>query len=267
MSTEAELDAMFEAGASDDQAPPAKAAPEPVAAEPAKADAAPAAVEAAAQPAEQQTPEDELAGLPPKVRAMLEEFQQIKQAAAAVQGLEQRLRKTEGRLGDLNTRLPAPTPPAPPKLEKFERLRQELPEVAEGIEEILAARQTKQEPDTDTKAPTAPVLEAERPGWQEEVIGSEFQQWLARQDASYRSKVESTTSEAVLLGALTRFDAHKELQAERARLEAERQAQVQKLAQTRTTRAAAAVAPAGAGRRAPQPAETLDDIFERAGAR
>ncbi len=267
MSTEAELDAMFEAGASDDQAPPAKAAPETVAAEPAKADAAPAAVEAAAQPAEPPKPEDDLAGLPPRVRAMLEEFQSVKQAAAQIPELKHKLLSAEGRVAALQKQVPPPAPPAPPKMEKFDLLRQQLPEVADGIEEYLAARQPKPEPEPDTKAPAAPVLEAERPGWQEEVIGSEFQQWLARQDATYRSKVELTTSEAVLLGALTRFDAHKELQTERARLEAERQAQAQKLTQTRTTRAAAAVTPSGAGRRVPQAAETLDDIFERAGAR
>jgi len=253
--TQADLDAAFEGGFDDEQ--PASA---------------PAAEQAAPNsPADDEVPktddpgsegDDELAGLPPKVRAMLDEFQQIKQAVAAVPGLEQRLRKTEGRIGDLNTRLPAPTPPAPPKLEKVERVRAELPEVAEAMEEFFE-HHLKQQPvqtpaagnsDTDT-----PILAQEFPQWEQTAASDGFSKWLDTQQAEYAQRVKSTTSEAVMLAALTRYEAAKEFERKQAE---QASASAQRVAQTRQSRASAAAVPQGAGRRAPTPASTLDDAFE-----
>lgn len=258
--TEAELDALFEgAGASDDAAPPT-AAPSKAAAAEAVTATEPTQEPAEAKPAE----EDELAGLPPKVRAMLDELQTLKAATAALPQLANRLAKAEGRLGDLNGRMKTATPPpAPPKMEKMDRIRAELPEVAEAMEEFFAAKsqpaeQQPTQPETDPYAANDSAatseLDTERPTWKADVNGTEFQTWLAAQDASYQQKVKTTESQAVLLASLERFDAFKKFKA-------------QTLTQTRNVRAASAVVPAGAGRRAPQPPQTLDEIFEAAGRR
>ncbi len=207
--------------------------------------------------------DDDLAGLPPKVRAMLDKFQQLEQAVAAVPGLEQRLRKTEGRIGDLNTRLPAPPPPAPPKLEKVERVRAELPEVAEAIEEFvqhhLKATPAADKPAADGSNSDTPVLAEAFPDWEVKVASDDFAKWLDTQQADYAQRVKTTTSEAVMLQALTRYETAKEFERQRA---SEANANAQRVAQTRQSRASAAAVPAGAGRRAPAPASTLDDAFE-----
>lgn len=250
--TEAQLDAAFDGGFEDEQ--PENTTPAADAAAP----NSPAAPEATTT--DTSAEEDELAGLPPKVRAMLDEFQQIKQAAQAVHGLEQRLRKTEGRLGDLNTRLPAPPPPAPPKLEKVERVRRELPEVVEAFEEYVADKLKSGQPvqmpasDTDT-----PLLAETFPQWEQTVAGDDFSKWLDTEGGDYATKVKTTTSEAVMLEALTRYEVAKKYASRQA---ADATAAAQRVAQTRQSRAAAAAVPAGAGRRAPTPASTLDDAFE-----
>lgn len=212
-------------------------------------------------------PEDELAGLPPKVRAMLQELETLKQAASLVPVLERRVRQAEGRLGDLNSRIPVPPPPAPKRLEKVEAVREDLPEVIDAMEELLSERlaakqeqprQQKQEA-ADDDLPT-PILDDERPTWRQDLHSSEFQLWLAKQPSQYAEKVKTTTQEAVVLAALGRYDA--ELAAHRARQEAERAA-VQKLTQTRQTRTAAAAIPQSSGRR-PLSALSEEDAMEAA---
>jgi hypothetical protein len=264
--TEAELDALFEsAGKSEDAAPPLAASSQAPAAEAVAATEATEATEATQAPAESKpADDDELAGLPPKVRAMLDEFQTLKAATAALPQIANRLTKAEGRLGYLNGRMKTATPPpAPPKMEKMDRIREELPEVADAIEEFYAAKsqpaeQQPKQPEADPYAAddsaATSVLDTERPTWKADVNGTDFKTWLAAQDTGYQQKVKTTESEAVLLASLERFDAFKRINA-------------QKLTQTRNVRAASAVVPAGAGRRAPQPSETLDEIFERAGRR
>lgn len=249
--TEAELDAAFDGGFDDAQ-------PEET---PAADDAAPDSPASPEAPQTDTAAEDELAGLPPKVRAMLDEFQQIKQAVQAVPGLEQRLRKTEGRIGDLNTRLPAPPPPAPPKLEKVERVRAELPEVIEALEEYVGNHVKSQQPAQPQPAADStetPILAEAFPKWEETVAGDDFAKWLDAEGAEYANRVKSTTSEAVMLQALTRYDEAKKYA---SRQTAEAAAAAQRVAQTRQSRATAAAVPAGAGRRAPTPSSTLDDAF------
>ncbi len=254
--TQADLDAAFEGGFDDEQPAAAPAAEQAAPTSPA-ADEAPKTDEPGSEG------DDELAGLPPKVRAMLDEFQQIKQAVAAVPGLEQRLRKTEGRIGDLNTRLPAPPPPAPPKLEKVEAIRGQLPEVVEAIEEYvgthLKALQPAEKPAAGGSDSNTPVLAEAFPDWEVKVASDDFAKWLDTQQADYAQRVKSTTSEAVMLQALTRYETAKEFERQRA---AEAAASATRVAQTRQSRASAAAVPAGAGRRAPTPASTLDDAFE-----
>jgi len=252
--TQAALDAAFEGGFDDEQPANEPAAEQAAPTSPA-ADEAPKADDPGSEG------DDELAGLPPKVRAMLDEFQQIKQAVQAVPGLEQRLRKTEGRIGDLNTRLPAPPPPAAPKLEKVERVRAELPEVAEAIEEFvqhhLKAPQTADKPEAQADDP-ALLLDRVAPDWRSTVQQPGFVNWVKAQGNEYHNRIEGTSDPAEMLDAVTRFKAHALAQAQQER---EAAASAQRVAQTRQSRASAAAVPAGAGRRAPTPASTLDDAF------
>ncbi len=258
--TEAELDALFESAGASDDAAPQPAAPSKAAAAEAVTATEPTKEPAEAKPAE----EDELAGLPPKVRAMLDEFQTLKAATAALPQLANRLAKAEGRLGDLNGRMKTATPPpAPPKMEKMDRIRAELPEVAEAMEEFFAAKsqpveQQPTQPEVDPYAADDSVatreLDTERPTWRTDLHATDYQLWLASQDQAYQKKVRSTEAEGVILASLERFDEFKKFKA-------------QTLTQTRNVRAASAVVPAGAGRRAPQPPQTLDEIFEAAGRR
>lgn len=256
--TEADLDAAFESGASEatqsePSAPAGTAAPEGAAAE-GDGDAT--------KTTSEEAPADELAGLPPQVRAMLTEFQTIKQAAAKVPELEHKLRSAEGRVAALQKALPAPPPPAPPKLEKVERVRAELPEVVEALEEFVEHRFKQAKPAEQAADPGAsetPVLAQEAPDWEQVVAGPDFGQWLDKQGADYAQRIKSTTSEAVMLAAVTKFKAWQEF----SQTEAQRAAaEAAKLTATRQARAQAAAVPAGAGRRAPTPAQTLDDAFE-----
>lgn len=243
--TEADLEAAFQGGFDVGQ-PASQPAAEPSAPSP-----------EAVEPPEAAAPEevDELAGLPPKVRDMLTQLESLKQAASLVPTLEHRLRSAEGRVAALQKQVPAAPPPAPPRLEAVERVREELPEVIEAMEEYFQSKQTpRQEPaEQEPEAPS--ILAQEVPDWEQKVVSTEFQQWIKAQEPAYRAKVESTTSEAVMLAAITKFDAHRQITAER-------QAAAQKAVQTRQARVAAAVVPNGAGRRAPSEPD-LEALFEQ----
>lgn len=242
--TETDLEAAFQGGFDDGQP-----ASQPAAETPAPS---PEAVETPEEAAPDEV--DELAGLPPKVRDMLTQLESLKQAASLVPTLEHRLRSAEGRVAALQKQVPAPTPPAPPRLEAVERVRAELPEVVEAMEEYFQSRQAPKQEQPAEQEPEAPsILAQEVPDWEQKVISTEFQQWIKAQEPAYRAKVESTTSEAVMLAAITKFDAHRQITAER-------QAAAQKAAQTRQARVAAAVVPNGAGRRAPSEPD-LEALF------
>ncbi|MDP3139778.1 MAG: hypothetical protein Q8N17_26010 [Burkholderiaceae bacterium] len=254
--TEADLDAAFESGASNVTTPE----PETPASSPAAPEGAAGDNDDAAQ-APEKAEDDELAGLPPKVRAMLEEFQTIKQAAAQIPDLQHKLRSAEGRVAALQKALPAPTPPAPPRLEKVERVRAELPEVVEAMEEYFAEHNKQATPaaPTDTPATDLPVLSEAEPDWEQVVGGADFAKWLDTQGGEYAQRVKTTTSESVMLAAVTRFKTWQEFsQADQQRVTAN----AARVTATRQARAAAAAVPSGAGRRAPTPPSTLDDEFE-----
>jgi len=252
--TDAELDAAFDGGFESEQ--PEQNAPAADAAAP----ESPAAPEATTDTPSAE--DDELAGLPPKVREMLAEFQQVKQAAAMVPTLEHKLRSAEGRVAALQKAMPAPPPPAPPKLEKVERVRAELPEVVDAIQEFVEhhvrAAQPAQ-PSAAADSTDTPLLADAFPEWEQKVASDEFSKWLDTMPPAYAERVKTTTSEAVMLEALTRYDVAQEFAKQQA---AQAAAAATRVAQTRQSRAAAAAVPSGAGRRAPTPASTLDDAFE-----
>lgn len=256
-SNAADLTAAFAAGFEDDQ----PAAIERPATE-ARDDQSPA--KESTDNASDTTPaqeDDEFAGLSPKARALLMEVESLRKAAALLPTLEHRVRQAEGRLGDLNGRIPKPAPPAPPRLERFERIKEELPEVAEGIEEYLAHHMPKkadpepsQETTTDTAPIPTPVLDEEFPDWPATIASKDFQSWLAAQPEQYRAKVQSTDSEAVFIGALSKFKAAAAEAAARA-------ATAGQVNQVRNARATRAAVPTSGVRRAPSATDPIADAF------
>ena len=243
------LDAAFEGGFDDEQPEQTPAADEPAATPAADTEADQTQPSAPAEPPDLS---------PAEIRAQLAELQSLRQAVQGLPQLTERLRKAEGRLGDLNARVPVPTPPPPPRLEKLERVREELPEVVEAMEEYFQSRQPKEEPKPAAEEPTSSVLEQEHPGWEQTVASSDFEQWLASQDAAYQQKVKATNSEAVMLAAITRFEVQTDSRRQAA---AAAQREASRVAQTRNARAAAAVTPTGAGRRAPSE-QSIEAAFE-----
>lgn len=267
MSTEqsdftAEELAAFEAGFNDGQ-PASTPAADATAPGPDAVDAKAAETTAApTEPAPAGEEVDELAGLPPKVRAMLEEFETLKKVAETVPELAHRVRSAEGRVAALQKQTPAAPPPAPPTLPAVERIRRELPEVVDAMEEFFQSKQltTAQPPaPKDDDAPTT-LLDQAVPDWQIKVASPAFEAWLAKQPAEYQQTVRTTQDEPEMLRAVTRFDAYQEFATERQRTEAAAREAAQRVNQTRTNRAQAAVVPAGAGRRAP-PQESLEAAF------
>jgi hypothetical protein len=263
MSTETadtDLDAAFEAGY--DAEAPEQDAPAPTAAAPASP-AADATTPETTQ-GDKAPEDDELAGLPPKVRAMLAEFESIKQAAALVPTLEHKLRSAEGRVAALQKAMPAPPPPAPPRLDKVERVRAELPEVVEAIEEyaqhlLKPAGKPSEDSTAATPQPDADdpalVLDKVAPDWRATAAQPAFEAWLKDQGADYHARIAQTTNPADMLDAVTKFKVH-------ANATQRQNEDAARLARTRQTRAAAAAVPSGAGRRSPTPPSTLDDEFE-----
>lgn len=214
--------------------------------------------DAAAESATVNDGADELAGLSPAVRAKLDEYDSLRAAAAQIPTLEHKWRSEQGRVAALQAELRqahAAPPPEPKRMEAFERVKAELPEVADAMEEYFQSRQPqKVEAQPDAEAPLS-ILGEEAPDWEQTVTGMPFQQWIATQDPAYREKVNKTNSEAVMLAAITKFQAHQQITAERS-------AAAQKAAQTRQARVSAAVVPLGAGRREPSSAKTPEDWFQ-----
>lgn len=248
----------------------------------------------AADPADEvaaENSEDELASLPPRVRALFQELEQqmptLRNAAAAVPKITERLSKTEGRLGDVHQRLKAIPPPAPtaaPKVEQLEKLRTEgLPEVADAIEAFFEAKLASAKPTAapaDLAADTTPadraqertsgteqvdsptkLLDAEEPDWQTIAGGQEFSKWLTLHNPQeYEAKIRATRNEGVMLAAIARFKDWKGSEAAKAEAAA---AEAARVAKTRQARATAAVVPTGPVRRTPATAMTEEDAFEQ----
>ena len=264
--TKQDEDLAFEQGFNATQAEPATDKPaaektaeavEPPATEaPAAADNKPAA----AEPAAKTEPEpDPFASLPPAVRDLL----------ARVPALEARLEQTtrvanmvpalQSRIDKLNSQAATTDQvPAQRKFAKVEALRNELPEIADALDEIAndrhpapAEQQPQQRqpvmPAASEANPQEEALTSVRPTWADDLISSDFQLWLARQPRDYQAQVQNTSKAGDILQALVRFDAFRQ-----------QTTSTQQLSQQRTTRMAAAVTPQGDGRRQ-RPAPVEDD--------
>ena len=209
-----------------------------------------------------QEPEpDPFASLPQAVRDLL----------ARVPALEARLEQTtrvanmvpalQSRIDKMNQQASPESPSAPArKFAKVEALRNELPEIADALDEIANYQHREPEPtkpeprqspqdDSNTTSAAERTLEIARPQYADELNSSAFQLWLVRQPPAYQAQVRLTHEAGDILAALGKFDASK----------AQTTTQ-QQLTQTRASRMAAAVAPQGDGRR--QRAATTPDEDE-----
>lgn len=229
--------------------------------------------------------EDELAGLPPRVRALLQELEQqmptFKATSQTVAKVNERLSKAEGRLGDVHQRvkaLPPPPPPAAPKIEQLEKLRMEgLPEVADAIEAALEARLASanaaapaaheadptpaDREDTSGAAADSPsnLLDQEEPDWRTIAGGQAFSKWLTLHNPKdYEAKIRATREPGVMLAAIARFKDWSSVEGAKAQAAA---AEAVRVAKQREARAAAAVVNTGSARRTPATPATEQEAF------
>ncbi|MDH1766517.1 hypothetical protein N5D37_12860 [Comamonas aquatica] len=192
--------------------------------------------------------------------------------------MAQQLRKAQGKIGELNSKLqsaPATAQPAtptqqapelPPELKQFE---QDFPEIAAYAKALIPQQQQTQQ-----AAPPAPVqqtvatdaapamaeldpvaielavMDRMHKGWREKVQGQEFALWLAAQPEDVQMAVGSADTADALAGAIGLFD----------QWTAAKSAQAQK-AHRGQQRLAAAVTPQGNAPK-PQAALTEEQAFE-----
>lgn len=263
MTTEHAEDLAFEQGFNSihaDPAQPTEAAP--AATEEAPEPAAPAtAPEAVAQPEKKTEPEpDPFASLPPAVRDLLAAIPVLRADLESTKRIANMVPALQSRIDKLSQPAPATAPeavaPGKSKFAKVEAIRAELPEIADALDEIAADRQRAQEPPPAAPQPSQPqatsnpheeALTAVRPSWANDLISSDFQLWLARQDQQFQTMVHRTNNAKDILDALGRFDAFRQ-----------QTTSTQQTTQARASRMAAGVIPTGNVRRAP-PAPSQDD--------
>lgn len=259
---ERDEDQAFEQGFNTATADAADEPTTPQVAEPAPPQqAATATAQAVATPDENSEPEpDPFASLPPAVRdllatipAMRAEQEQLRRMANMVPALQSRLDKM------IQPASPeSPSAPAKSRFAKVEALRNELPEIADALDEIANDRHpapAANQPEPRQQAPAQPQASPEertltiaRPTWADDLTSSDFQLWLVRQPKDFQAQVQQTSEPGEILAALARYDANKS-----------RTTPTQQLNQTRTSRMAAAVTPQGDGRRQPSRAVPEDE--------
>jgi len=237
-------------------------------------DQPPQGAQPAAAPAEPSTTEsvveDPFAGLPVPVRDLLARIPALEQRATAA---EQIARTAQGRVASLQSQLerrhaePQPAPPAPPRFPKLDALRQELPEVADALDEVVSATAQKQptpqqpeptprhEPSQALQSdPQTEVLDQMRPTWAQEMVSSGFQLWLSTQPPDYQRAMSLTDKAVDVIGALGKYDAYVRQTQSARQVDA-----------TRQVRIASAVTPEGGARRpaarAPAPEDDEDAAF------
>lgn len=250
--------ALFDAALAGDETDPAPAASEaptttaeqPDGGQPASADQQP--------PAEV----DPFAGLSPQVRELLGTIPQLQHAAQANARLAGMVPALQSRIDKLTAPAPSQPATAPSRFAAIERVRDDLPEIADALDEIVRALPAQQAtpdpvpPEQPAQAPDPQIeaLDELRPAWGKELSSTDYQLWLSTQALEYRQSVNSTQKASVILKSLQHFDAHVE------RTKSTRQA-----ADTRTARMSSAVTPRGDGRRQTGPAsDDLQAIFDAA---
>ncbi|MDH1677195.1 hypothetical protein [Comamonas aquatica] len=206
------------------------------------------------------------------------EVKRLLAEATKVQDLAQQLRKAQGKIGELNSKLqsaPATAQPAtptqqapelPPELKQFE---QDFPEIAAYAKALIPQQQQTQQAappahvqqtvatdaapamaELDPVAIELAVMDRMHKGWREKVQGQEFALWLAAQPEDVQMAVGSADTADALAGAIGLFD----------QWTAAKAAQAQK-AHRGQQRLAAAVTPQGNAPK-PQAALTEEQAFE-----
>lgn len=202
------------------------------------------------------------------------EVQRLLAEATKVSALEQQLRKANGKIGELNSKLqsaPAPAAPVhqapelPPELKQFE---QDFPEIAayakalipqqQPTPQVAPPAQVQQTVATDAAPATAEldplaielvVMDRMHAGWREKVAGQDFGLWLAAQAVDVQEAYHTAETADALAGVIDQFD----------QWSAAKATQVQK-AQKGQQRLQAAVTPQGNAPK-PQAALTEDQAF------
>jgi hypothetical protein len=158
----------------------------------------PAAPAAAPEAAKEPAADDPYRDLPEAVRNTIMGLQ------TQVGALSQRVRQSEGRLGELNGTVkqwqakPAPVEPAE-KSARLEQIRSDYPEIFEGVDEVIQAK-VPQVPDGLTRAEVQALLEKQAKdfevevvhrGWKKTVQTPEFTGWYSQQPAEIKALAES----------------------------------------------------------------------------
>ncbi len=253
--TEQDEDLAFEQGFNSVHTEPAPAKPASPA--PAPEEAQPTAeTPAVAAPEKQPEPEapavDPFAGLPPQVRDLLAaiptmraELETVRRVANMVPALQSRLDKMHQQ--------PA-TEQVPASRSKRDAIREDLPEIADALDELAASMPQRQEPAAPAPAPAVQadpqeeVLSSVRPSWADDLNSSDYQLWLSTQPRDVQQRANTTTKAVEILATLTAFDAH------RQQTQSTRQTN-----QSRATSMAAGVTPQGDGRRQSRAAPEDDE--------
>lgn len=209
------------------------------------------------------------------------EVRRLLASAAEVETLKQQLRKANGKIGELNSRIQppaaasvvAPTPPVapalPPGLQQFE---QDFPEIAEYVRAFGTSpqQQTQATPPTEMQQPVATavaqpvpaelnptdielaVMDRMHKGWRDTVQSQDFNLWLAAQGEPVQTSFASADTADGLSAVLGQY----------GQWTTAKQASAVKAAKGQQ-RLANAVTPAGNAPK-PQAAPTEQDAFEAA---
>lgn len=274
----ASSDVSAEAGAAPAPAPAEASAPAPAAAAPQASvapqdgsDAPPAPEGQQAQPAQAAVDDDPVVFEGYKQS----ELKRLLGSVAKVETLEQQLRKANGKIGELNSRIqapaPAPTPtpvPAPELPPELKQLEQDYPDVVQLVRHMVAGQQPRQEaPPAEVQQPvatggahTAPaefdpmvvemaVLDRTNAGWREKISSQEFNLWLTSQGEQVQQEFADMATADGMGSLLGKYDAWTSARATAADKAAKGQARLK-----------AAVTPSGNSPR-PQTAPTEQEAF------
>lgn len=277
----ASSDASAEAGAAPAPTPAEAPAPAPAAAAPQASeapqdgsDAPPAPEGQQAQPAQAAVDDDPVVFEGYKQS----ELKRLLGSAAKVETLEQQLRKANGKIGELNSRIqapaPAPTPtpaPAPELPPELKQLEQDYPDVVQLVRHMVAGQQPRQEaPPAEVQQPVATggahaapaepdplavemaVLDRTNAGWREKISSQEFNLWLTSQGEQVQQEFADMATADGMGSLLGKYDAWTSARATAADKAAKGQARLK-----------AAVTPTGNAPR-PQTAPTEMDAMEAA---
>lgn len=223
---------------------------------------APAAAPSVGAPEEAPPPDDPFAGLPQAVKDLLAEVPRmrtevegLRRTAGMVPALQSQIDKLKsGREAAPSTETAQPAARFP----KVEKVREELPDYAEALDEVIQAFDASQRaattpapaPQTTTDTASDPILEAldeVRPGWSDTLFSTDCQLYLSSLPPQRQEEIKGTTRPGVMLKFLNEFDAAK------ARTQS-----TQQLSSDRSRRMASAVTPRGDGR-AMRGAAPVDD--------